>query len=162
MKLKLLYFLLVIISTGCSVRYRDFTKIKSGPKLGSVSLQVINLSPQLLNSDFEAAVKQQCAHSLQKKGYVLSDKQALFHLTVAIKVDSAISSGMAYYGHGVQYPYSRKSKGILLSMEAHNNKLKRRSWENQYDLYYFGDFARDVKRTKGVVSYMIASFNKPI
>jgi hypothetical protein len=144
--------------SACSVRYRDFTKIKSAPKLGSVEVSIINLSPQLINLDFERAVKEQCINSLRKKGYMLSDKQATYNLTVAIKVDSAISSGMAYYGHGMQYPYSRKSKGIMLSMEAHNNKLKRRSWENQYDLYYFGDFARDLKRTKGVVSYMIARF----
>jgi hypothetical protein len=155
-----LLFMLLLLSS-CSVRYRDFTKVKTAPKRGSVSVNIVNLSPQLLNPDFEHAVKEQCKKALSKHGFVLSDKQALYDLTVAIKVDSSMSFGMAYIGHGAQYPYSRRSKGIILSMEAHNNKLKRNAWENKYDLYYFGDYTRDVKRTRGVVSYMISTFIKP-
>jgi hypothetical protein len=71
--------------SACSVRYRDFTKIKSAPKLGSVEVSIINLSPQLINPDFERAVKEQCINSLRKKGYLLSDKQAHIILPLPLK-----------------------------------------------------------------------------
>lgn len=130
------------------------------PKLGSVQISLVNLSPELLDPSFEQTVKTQCERGLRKLGYSLSDKQPNYNLIVSLKVDSSLSHGFAFWVNGSQYPYSRLSKGIMLNMEAYNNKQKRKSWENQYDLYYFGDYSRDLKRTRGVVSYMISSFNK--
>lgn len=150
----------VILLSSCSVRYRDFTKVNAAPKRGTYSLKVNNYSPQLLDYSFEKELTEHTHKRLYKQGYTLNEKQTQYFITIDIKVDSAISHGYAY-ALNTSYPYSRLSKGIIINMEAYNTKLKRRAWETQYDLYYFGDYQRDIKRTKGVISYLIAGFNNP-
>ncbi|MCG9880112.1 MAG: hypothetical protein MH472_05885 [Bacteroidia bacterium] len=150
----------LILLSACSVKYRDFTKVNAVPKRGTYSLKINNYSPQLLDYSFEKAVAEHAHKRLQRQGYSYNEKQTQYAITFDIRVDSAISHGYAYALNS-RYPYSRLSKGIIINAEAYNTKLKRRAWQTQYDLYYFGDYQRDIKRTKGVISYLISSFNNP-
>jgi hypothetical protein len=82
-------------------------------------------------------------------------------------VDSVESVGTAYIGGmfvgrsiatGTYRNYSINSRGIYLKASAEFLKTKTSVWEMEYDLYYFAQPYRDIRRTRGVVKYMMGKF----
>jgi hypothetical protein len=146
---------------GCMERYAYRNKLSAPLKRGTVCFKIVNYSPQIINSVFEEELKEYCIKRLNKEGFNFTNKNPMFEVVLEVKVDSSINHGIAYAGPGPgTYPYSKLSKGIMLTMEAKYLKTDRAIWQDQYDLYFFNDFRRDLYRTKGVIKYMLSGINE--
>ena len=136
-------------------------KVDAIKKRGTITIQIENLSPELLNKNFELELEKYCIKRIEKEGYNYTNKNPKYLLALTMKVDSAFTRGVAYTGPGFGYnAYSRMSKGIQLYMEAKYIPSSKVVWYDKYELYYFNDFNRDLSRTKGVIRYMLSGINE--
>lgn len=151
----------MIVWQSCGQKYFHLKKLSVPLKRGIVALDVKSLNPEILNKSFEIEVKDYAAKRLRHEGYKCQEKNAQYFLQVEMKVDSSINSGIAYGGPGIgSYSYLKKSRAILIYMELRSKSTDRVIWTGDFDLYFFEDPKRDLKRTKGVVKYLISTINE--
>lgn len=161
-KLYLLSIVLLLLSS-CQKRYwyRSFV-FGSGKNLVPVNLIIQNESPTLLTETFEKEMRTACEKQLLKKGYKVVPKKAIFQFKLVIKVEKFRVNGLAHYGgeRTMLYPYFDKEvKAILFECVLSQSKkdLSWTVWENTNDLYFFGKQKRDMRRSRGMVKYLIRS-----
>jgi hypothetical protein len=156
--------LAAIFFSGCTKQYAYLNKVKANPKKGSFNLQVINESPQRLAKGAEKDIKDVCIKKLIRKGHPYTTKNPLYNFEIYIKVDTATTVHQSIIGpyivRGGDRVYIRNTTAIYL----HVNVLKKGNrfpyHEDFYDLYYFGEPKRDLKRTKGVAKYLMSKFEE--
>ena len=159
-KAKLIATLLLIFS-ACGQRYGYLSKIAAQTKRGIVAVEVVNWNKEILDYTFETSVKEHIAKRLRHEGYKCSQKNAQYDLVLEMKIDSSINTGFTYGGPGVgTYLYSRKSKAILFDLVLKSRKNGLIVWRSDYDLYFFGDAKRDLKRTKGVIKFLVGGIKQ--
>lgn len=150
---------IVFLFVGCNARYSYLSKVKGIPKKGSIRVEITNKSGSLLDAQFENEVGEYIYNRLRKEGFHLTDKNPKYLLKVEMEVDSSLNHGIAFAGPGPgSYAYSRMSKGIDLQMEARMLNSNSFVWEDRYNLYFFNEKKRDLKRCKGVIKYMLSGF----
>ncbi|MFA9212685.1 MAG: hypothetical protein ACEQSR_02425 [Candidatus Methylacidiphilales bacterium] len=161
-RLYLLSIVLLLLSS-CQKRYwyRSFV-FGSSKNLVPVNLIIQNESPTLLTETFEKEMRAACEKQLLKKGYKVVPKKATFQFKLVIKVDKFTVNGLAHYGgeRTMLYPYFDKEvKAILFECILTQSKkdLNWTVWENTNDLYFFGKQKRDMRRSRGMVKYLIRS-----
>ncbi len=166
-RLNMLYGLLIVIISSCSQQYFYLNKVRANPKKGAFDISIENLSPSHISSSFEAEIKDAAIKKLIRAGHKYYPKNPQYQFTLSIKLDSVESSGVAYVGGmfvgrsfntGNYINYTRNSRGIYLQTKAEYLKTKSKIWEMNYDLYYFAEPHRDLRRTRGVVKYMMGNF----
>jgi len=159
--------LMSLLLSSCKQQYFYLNKVRASSKKGPFTLQIINLTPNLINTEFEAQIKDAAIKKLIRQGHAYKPNNPQYKFVLTIKVDSVISSGIAYVGAsnvgraipmGNYYQYTRNSRGVYLNVETQYLKTNKRIWEMDYDLYYFAQENRDRRRTKGVVRYMMGQF----
>ncbi len=164
MKLRLwLIPIVLLLLSSCQKRYwyRSFV-FGSSKNLVPVNVVIQNESPTLLTETFEKEILAACEKQLLKKGYKATAKKAIFQFTLVIKVEKFKVNGLAHYGgeRTMLYPYFDKEvKAILFECTLTQSKkdLTWQVWENSNDLYFFGKQKRDMRRSKGMVKYLIRS-----
>lgn len=165
----MVFILLLALATGCSKQYFYLNKVRANPKKSSFNLRVINLSPDKIDPNFEEKIKEAAIKKMIRKGHAYNNKNPRIELTLTVKIDSAVTSGIAFlsgpagsgsskYGEPYYYHYTRSAKGVYLNLTAQNRATP--IWDMDYDLYYFDERRRDLRRTKGVVKYMVGCFDK--
>jgi hypothetical protein len=166
-RLNIIYGLLLLLLSSCSQQYYYLNKVRANPKKGSFDISIENLSPAQISSSFEAEIKDAAIKKLIRAGHKYYPKNPQYQFTLSIKLDSVESSGVAYVGGmfvgrsfntGNYVNYTRNSRGIYLETKAEYLKTKSKVWEMRYDLYYFAQPYRDLRRTRGVVRYMMGNF----
>jgi hypothetical protein len=155
-----IYFLFIVfLLAGCDARYSYLSKVKGIPKKGSIKVEITNKSGSLLDAQFENDLGEYIYNRLKKEGFHVTEKNPKYLLKVEMEVDSSLNHGIAFAGPGPgYYAYSRMSKGIDLQMETRQISSNFLVWEDRYNLYFFNDKKRDLKRCKGVVRYMLSGF----
>ncbi|MBU3661938.1 MAG: hypothetical protein FGM41_01910 [Bacteroidetes bacterium] len=160
--------LLCVSFTSCQKQYFHLNKVKANPKKGSFNLFMENKTPQLLTKHFEEEVKEACIKKLIKNGHTYTTKNPQYLFFISLAIDSVLSNGISYaapinMGKSFSYhakPYSRTSKGIYIEVDVKKRESSYIFWETDYDLYYFAEPKRDLKRTKGVMRYLIDNFKE--
>lgn len=149
--------------SSCQRRYwyRSFVWSNSKNDL-PVNISITNESPGTISPEFEKAILATCEKQLLKKGYKVSTKKTLYKFNIKLKVESYTVSGLAHYGgeRTSLIPYYNKDvQAILFECSLFENKkdLKWKVWENNNDLYFFDREKRDLRRSKGMVRYLIRS-----
>lgn len=164
MKLRLwLIPIVLLLLSSCQKRYwyRSFV-FGSSKNLVPVNIVIQNESPTLLTETFEKEILAACEKQLLKKGYKATTKKAIFQFILVIKVEKFKVNGLAHYGgeRTILYPYFDKEvKAILFECVLTQSKkdLTWKVWENSNDLYFFGKQKRDMRRSRGMVKYLIRS-----
>ncbi len=153
--------LTLLVWTSCGQRYGYLSKVTAPAKRGIVAVEVVNWNKEILDAGFENSVKEHMAKRLRHEGYKCSQKNAQYDLVLEMRIDSSLNTGVTYGGPGVgAYLYSKKSKAILFEMVLKSRKTGLVVWKNDYDLYFFGDLKRDLKRTKGVLKFLIGGIKQ--
>lgn len=166
---KIFALLIVVLGfTTCQKQYFYFNKVKANPKKGSFNLFVENRTPQLLSKNFEEEIRDACIKKLIKNGHTYTTKNPQYNFNISIEVDSVLSSGITYsapinVGKSFSYlgrPYSRISKGIYIEVNVKKWESSSIFWETYYDLYFFAEPKKDLRRTKGVMRYLMDNFKE--
>lgn len=162
-------FVLLVFFSACSRRYGYLRKSGNGKARGIITVAVINDSKGMLTDDYVKSLEECAIKKLTREGFKVSSKKTQFHLTVHVKVDSSFNTGVAFTGGPYPmssrgsmpgyYQYSRRSRGIIfnLDLEALNTHYK--LWEKNYDLYFFDDYRRDLRRSKSVLKFLISDMH---
>ncbi len=153
----------VILLSSCQRRYwyRSFVWGSSKSEI-PINITIINESPNSISSDFQNAILATCEKQLLKKGYKVTSKKTNFQFQIKLKVESYNVSGLAHYGGEktslIPY-YNKDVQAILFECNLFQNKkdLNWKVWENNNDLYFFDKKKRDLRRSKGMVKYLIRS-----
>jgi hypothetical protein len=152
--------ILALLMMSCNQRYGYLSKIAMPVKRGIIAVEIKSLNPNELGNNFDSEIKEYAIKRLRKEGYKYSEKNPQYLLEVETRIDSSFNRGIAYGGPGVgSYAYSKKSKAILfdLVLKSKNNNLV--IWRGSFDLYFFNEPARDLKRSKGVMRFLISDMN---
>jgi hypothetical protein len=159
--------LLLLLWSACGQQYYYLNKVRASPKKGSFTIQIENKAPKYLSSNFEAEVKDAAIKKLIRQGHAYKPNNPQYIFTLSIKLDSVETTGIAYVGGmyvgraiaiGNYKNYTLNSRGIYLKLATEYVKTKANIWEMEYDLYYFAQAQKDLRRTKGVVRYMMGQF----
>jgi len=154
---------MLLLLSSCQKRYwyRSFV-LGSSKNLIPINLSIQNESQALLTKTFENEMLAACEKQLFKKGYKVILKNTTFQFKLIVKVEKFRVNGLAHYGgeRTMLYPYFDKEvKAILFECVLTQSKkdLNWTVWENTNDLYFFGKQKRDMRRSKGMVKYLIRS-----
>lgn len=149
--------------SSCQKRYwyRSFVWSNSKNDL-PVNISIVNESPMAISPEFEKAILATCEKQLLKKGYKVITKKAPYQFKIVLKVESYTVSGFAHYGgeRTSLIPYYNKDVQAILfdcSLVQIKKDLNWKVWENNNDLYFFDREKRDLRRSKGMVRYLIRS-----
>jgi hypothetical protein len=155
--------------SACGQQYYYLNKVRASPKKGTFTISIENKSPKQIDANFEAELKDAAIKKLIRQGHAYKPNAPQYIITLSLKVDSAQTEGVAYVGGmffgrsinaGTYKNYTLKSKGIYLKANAEFIKTKMNVWEMDYDLYYFAQPHKDLRRTRGVVKYMMGQFKQ--
>ncbi|MCU0442778.1 MAG: hypothetical protein MUE96_10305 [Bacteroidia bacterium] len=151
-----------LLATGCQKRYWYRIKLRS-QQTHSVKVRILNLSPHILNGDFELEMLNACNKQLQKEGFqVLTKDSTQYQFELVMKLDTfnanIIKDGVKSDASGeIEYKVKPiKSVGfILLETRMWVTKSNSTRFDICDDLYFFDQPRRDRRRSRGVVRFMI-------
>lgn len=162
--------LILFIFCGCGQRYWYRLKLDgSSVQRYTVKVDVVNHTPKLVSQDFESVLKRGALKELKKFGYYETPKDSPdFFLVLQLAVDSFNTAlyhqqtKIAIYTDSVltipnAYKFNRTVRAVLMQCDLVKRKPLKRVWTNYEDIYYFGDFRRDVGRSEGVIRFLIRS-----
>ena len=155
-------FLAVLLTMGCSQRYAFRSKVFVFKKQTiPISIQINNESPVIFSKSFEAQIRKTCEKKLMTRGFGPPKKKQtpLYHFELSLQVDSFI---VPHAFRTSAYPNPKMVDGGLVNvkaivLEANFTHIKNKSviWKDEYDLYFFNQEKKDLRRTKGVCKYLI-------
>jgi len=166
---KVFYFFYVfgLLFCSCGKQYFYLNKVRANPNKGTFNLQIDNYAPKQIYPAFEAEIKDAAIKKLIRLGHAYKPNNPQYVISLSVMVDSVESVGTAYVGGmfvgrsiatGAYRNYSVNSRGIYLKASAEFLRTKANVWKMEYDLYYFAQPYRDIRRTRGVVRYMMGKF----
>ena len=172
---------LLLVISACEKRYWYRTKInthlfaaKTYPRR-TINIEILNFSPDFISKDFERSIQEASLLQLNKRGFILSKKDTPnFHLYIYLHVDSyfVYGSRVSFFGNrygsrilsksqtspisGYNYTELNRVKSLEFSYRMILPKDGSTYWESNDELYFFNKEEKDIRRSRGLVSYNLS------
>lgn len=156
----ILLILFALLAVSCQQRYWYRAVVWSHSKPNyPIKIKIINESPFFVSKRFEEQIQKACEQQLAKLGYIVTKKNPKYEFSLVVKVDSFYVRGIGHVGdfYRNSYAYSGKVLSIMFECFLLDQKNRGKVWSNENELYFFNMENRDLRRSKGLVRYMIRS-----